>query len=548
MNLIREFVLNSRRLALTACIASVVCGASRVGLLIITNLAIVSEAISPAIPLAFIGLCALLLGSAIVSETMLVRIAQNCVFKLRLELSRHILATPLRQLQSIGRDRLNSVFSDDIANIANALSLMPIICIDGSMILGCLVYIGWLSWSLLLTVAAFMALGIASFQVLQGRALHWLHSARESSDGLYAHFRSLIEGNKELKMHKRRRAAFFDTQFRVAAENIRQKIIQGKAFYTLADHWGNLLFYLAIGAVLFVHPGMAAESRLKVGFVLSVLYLMGPLASLMIALPGVGKGVAALRYFNGMKASLAAPDTEEVDAEDCFGLTHDPAVLELRNIRHAYYHDRDERSFTLGPIDLTIHPGELVFLIGGNGSGKTTLAMIILGLYTPDHGEIYLNGVLVTDANRDAYRQHFAAVFADAFLFDSLFGHEDDAVTERVHELLGKLQLKHKVKLRDNRFSTLDLSQGQRKRLALLSAYLDNRAFYLFDEWAAEQDPIFKNLFYTELLPELKAQGKTVLVITHDDQYYHLADRCIRFDSGQIMDWLISTKGIRLSN
>ncbi|CAG0956286.1 partial ABC transporter ATP-binding/permease protein YojI, partial [Myxococcaceae bacterium] len=178
--------------------------------------------------------------------------------------------------------------------------------------------------------------------------------------------------------------------------------------------------------------------------------------------------------------------------------------------------------------------GELVFLVGGNGSGKTTSAMILLGLYTPDQGDIRLNGVLVTDANRDAYRQHFAAVFSDAFLFDSLFGHEDAAAAERAHELLGKLQLRHKVTLHGNRFSTLDLSQGQRKRLALLSAYLDNRAFYVFDEWAAEQDPVFKNLFYTELLPELKAQGKTVLVITHDDQYYHLADRCIRFESGRL--------------
>lgn len=534
MNLICEYVLNSRRLAAMALIASIACGASRVGLLIMTNLAIVADEVSLAIPLAFVGFCVVLLGSAVVSETILVTIAQDCVFKLRLELSRQILATPLRQLQNIGRDRLNAAFSDDISNIANALSLMPIICIDGSMILGCLIYIGWLSWSLLFTVVAFIALGVVSFQTLQHRALRWLHSARESNDGLYAHFRALIEGNKELKMHRRRRAAFFDTQFRATAENIRQKIIQGKAFYTIADHWGNLLFYLAIGMVLFIHPGSGMESQVKIGYILSVLYLMGPLASLMIALPGVGRGVSALRYFNEIKSSLASVNTEEADAGNCFGLTHAPAVLELRNIRHAYYHEQDERNFTLGPIDLTIHPAELVFIIGGNGSGKTTFALIMSGLYTPDQGEIYLNGVLVTDANRDAYRQHFAAVFSDVFLFEALFGHENGAVTERVHELLGKLQLKHKVKLQDNRFSTLDLSQGQRKRLALLSAYLDNRAFYLFDEWAAEQDPIFKNLFYTELLPELRALGKTVFVITHDDRYFYLADRCIRFESGRI--------------
>ncbi|CAG0992360.1 partial ABC transporter ATP-binding/permease protein YojI, partial [Myxococcaceae bacterium] len=352
MNLIREFMLDSWRLAALACVASIACGASRVGLLVITNWAIVSGEVSLAMPLAFVGLCVVLLASAIVSETILVRIAQGCVFKLRVELSQHILSTPLRQLQNVGRDRLNAAFSDDISSIANALSLMPVICIDGAMVLGCLIYIGWLSWSLLLTVAAFLALGVVSFQLLQDRALRWLHSARESNDGLYAHFRSLIEGNKELKMHKRRRAAFFDTQLRATAEDIRRNIIQGKAFYTLADHWGNLLFYLAIGMVLFVHPGAALESRVKIGYVLSVLYLMGPLASLMIALPGIGKGVAALGYFNDMKASLDRPAVEAADGGDCFGLAHAPAALELRGIRHAYYHGEAERSFTLGPIDL----------------------------------------------------------------------------------------------------------------------------------------------------------------------------------------------------
>jgi putative pyoverdin transport system ATP-binding/permease protein len=183
-----------------------------------------------------------------------------------------------------------------------------------------------------------------------------------------------------------------------------------------------------------------------------------------------------------------------------------------------------------------LHPGELVFLIGGNGSGKTTLALLLVGLYVPEQGYIRLNGELITDVNREAYRQQFTAVFAEPYLFESLLGYEDVDIEQRAREVLVQLQLEHKVRIEKGRFSTLDLSQGQRKRMVLLSAYLDNRPFCVFDEWAADQDPIFKKIFYTKLLPDLKRQGKTVIVITHDDRYFGLADYCIKLVDGQLVD------------
>ena len=105
---------------------------------------------------------------------------------------------------------------------------------------------------------------------------------------------------------------------------------------------------------------------------------------------------------------------------------------------------------------------------------------------------------------------------------------------QRGNELLAKLHLQNKVKVQDGAFTTLTLSQGQRKRLALVVAYLENRPFLVFDEWAADQDPVFKEIFYHELLPELRAMGKTILVISHDDRYFHLADRLIRMENGRL--------------
>jgi putative ATP-binding cassette transporter len=176
----------------------------------------------------------------------------------------------------------------------------------------------------------------------------------------------------------------------------------------------------------------------------------------------------------------------------------------------------------------------LVFLTGGNGSGKTTLAKVITGLYVPESGEIKLNGQEVTDETIDDYRQYFSVVFSDFYLFESLLGLNNPEADEKARKYLEQLQLAHKTTVIGGALSSVDLSQGQRKRLALLTAYLEDRPFYVFDEWAADQDPYFREIFYHEILPELKSRGKTLLVISHDDRYYYLGDRVIRLDYGKI--------------
>src|SRR5207249_2754344 len=160
----------------------------------------------------------------------------------------------------------------------------------------------------------------------------------------------------------------------------------------------------------------------------------------------------------------------------------------------------------------------VVFLIGGNGSGKTTLAKLLMGLYPPESGAIYLDSQPITDSSREAYRQLFSVVFSDFYLFEQLIGLVSPGLDARARDYLVQLQLDRKVQVEHGILSTTALSQGQRKRLALLTAYLENRPFYIFDEWAADQDPVFKELFYTKILSDLKARGKTVLVITHDDK------------------------------
>jgi putative ATP-binding cassette transporter len=259
---------------------------------------------------------------------------------------------------------------------------------------------------------------------------------------------------------------------------------------------------------------------------------MRPLESILENLPAIAQASIALRKIDTLGLSLAS--RAETIPQDKPNPQPFFNSIELVQITHTYRRENEESNFTLGPIDLTFHPGELIFIVGGNGSGKSTLAKLVTGLYIPDAGKIRLDGEPITEQNREAYRQLFATVFSDFYLFERILGINLDNLDTQAQQYLRQLQLEHKVQVKEGILSTTDLSQGQRKRLALLTAYLEDRPIYLFDEWASDQDPLFREIFYKQLLPELKHRSKAVLVISHDDRYFHLADRTIELDYGKL--------------
>jgi putative ATP-binding cassette transporter len=74
----------------------------------------------------------------------------------------------------------------------------------------------------------------------------------------------------------------------------------------------------------------------------------------------------------------------------------------------------------------------------------------------------------------------------------------------------------------------------------LIHVFLEDRPVVVLDEWAADQDPTFRRVFYEQLLPEMKRHGKTLIVISHDDAYFHVADRVIEMDAGRIIERRLS--------
>jgi putative pyoverdin transport system ATP-binding/permease protein len=568
MDIIKFIWRTCRGMMVLTTAAAALSGICNAGLMWLVNDALVSTQSATRILIwSFIALGVGKVGTNFVSQALLAKFSQGAIAQLRRDLMRKILSVPLRDLEEIGTSRILVALTDDVFNITQALLAIPIITVNVAILIGGAAYLGFLSWQILAAVGGLIVLGAVGYRLIVRSAYVSLSRAREEEDRLYGYFRALTEGIKELKLHRSRRGEFLSRKIQNTTEIFQRHNVKAEMRFISAQTWSHLLYFALIGFVLFLIPALASfDKKTLSGYVIATLFLMGPLAGVLSSFSLFGRANVALHKIQQLGISL-----ENHSSEDCPIDLPEPHIsferLQLSGVTHTYHVEQEDSSFTLGPINLTFQPGELVFLVGGNGSGKSTLAKIISGLYLPEAGEIRLDGQPITHKNRDEYRQLFSAVFADFYLFEDLMGlknghgkalaaangNGDENVFAaanhngngngngagnldvQAREYLKRLHLHHKIRISEGVLSTTAVSQGQRKRLALLTAYLEDRPFYLFDEWASDQDPTFKKVFYQQLLPELKARGKTVLVITHDDQYFDAADRIIKLDYGKLI-------------
>lgn len=514
-------------------LTGIISGLSSAALVAVINSTLSNTLDARLLPWLFGGLSVAVLFSGFLSHYLLNRLSAKIVCDLRIQISRLILAAPYPYLQKLGKSALLANLTEDITAIANASQLLPIVCINFAVVAGSMAYLSWLSWHLALVLAGVIVFGVLSSSLFREWPKKAVLKAREEYDVLSSDFRALTEGVRELKLHKQRSDAFMAQSLAASAEAYRRYSFRGAVSYLLVNQWAQLLYFLVIAVILYVFPvWQVIDQKVIGGYTLVFLFMMSPLTILTNSLPVFSRANVSLqkvRQLGDQLNSRIVPADTADKPESCAGF----AGLSLQGVTHSFHREKENRNFTLGPVDLDFKSGELVFLIGGNGSGKTTLAMLLIGLYMPEQGIIRWNGEVVDNANRDEYLQNFSVIFSDFYLFDELYGVDNENIL--IADYLQRLHLHHKVQVENGRFSSVNLSQGQRKRLALLVAYLEDRPFYVFDEWAADQDPEFKHLFYTELLPALKKRGKTVLIISHDDRYFYLADRCIKLEEGRII-------------
>jgi putative ATP-binding cassette transporter len=347
----------------------------------------------------------------------------------------------------------------------------------------------------------------------------------------------LIDGFRELKLHRGRRNAYLAESLEPTMASVRGETTRGLTSFAVAEGWGQLAYFGFIGVLLFAIPSLQPISRpTLVAAVLVVLYLMSPIDIILTWLPILGRARASLQKVQALIPTL------ELRSNLGGGRPFTTKVSELREsvslegVTYTYRDKNDDATFALEPLDLTLWPGEIVVLAGGNGSGKTTVVKLLSGLYRPETGAVRLDGRVVDDHDREAYRQLFSVVFADGYLFADFIGLATADVEAKARAALERFGLTAEVTIHGRSFSTVELSQGQRRRLALLGALLEDRPICIFDEWAANQDLAFKQFFYYKLLPELKAAGKALLVISHDESYFDIADRVIRLQDGRLLD------------
>ncbi|NYE25991.1 ATP-binding cassette domain-containing protein [Pigmentiphaga litoralis] len=559
-------IQQSRNLMIGAAVASVLSGICSV--LLLTQITAALTAASPAeravLAWRFAGFAVVAMVSQMVASVLFERLNQRAHADMRRFISGRVIDAEYRRLEEIGGPRVQSALSEHSTQVAEFFVSFPTILVNAIIVTGCLVYMALLSWYVFLAAVVVIGLGSVGYHLAHLRAIRHLDVASKEQDKLFDHFRSLMDGAKELRLHAGKRRRFADTVLGGSIETVRRERAFGMSVFLVSTAWGNFLIYAFIGLVLFVLVGDVPErGRVMTGFALVFVYMVAPLENLLMALPRANMARVSgarideitqqldrttlddasrdLASSTGPRrgtpslASTGLPYPAPADLPHPASTELPFAGLALRDVCHTYYHEGLDDLFKLGPIALTFAPGEITYLVGGNGSGKTSLAKLLVGLYQPESGEILCNGDLVTDANRDRYRQNFSAIFSDFHLFDQLLEGASADRDAQGNALLTKLNLHHKVQVINGAFTTRALSQGQRKRLALVVAYLEDRPFLVFDEWAADQDPVFKDVFYRELLPELRARGKAVLVISHDDRYFHLADRLVRMENGQVI-------------
>lgn len=537
----------SGHLLACAVVASLAGGAASVGLIATINRALSTPADQlTVLGLRFAALAVAVLLCRTAALMLFVRLNQTVLASLREHIAGRLLASPYAELERVGPGRGLALLGEDTNQVATLLVALPFVVMNGTIVLGCLAYLAYLSWQVFLFALIAVLTGSVCYRLSRKRSQRYLRDAGKWHDVLIERFGAIFAGAKELKLHRQRREAFASGPLAEAIDAVRTNRTQGLSLLYLSLTIGSTLFFAVIGIILFVvQRPLGADAAVASGYTLVFLYMMAPLEGLLNSLPQFNLARIAYQRI----ADTTGPLAVEQGHADAAGDRRPFAELALHGVTHRYFRDGEDGAFTLGPIDLSLRAGEVVFLVGGNGSGKTTLAKLLVGLYAPERGSVSLNGEPIADAaDRERHRQQCTAVFSDFHLFDSLLGaaagdgetgaHEARyaSLDARANELLARLQLQHKVTVRDGAFSTRALSQGQRKRLALVAACLEERPVIVLDEWAADQDPAFKAVFYREIVPALRAQGKAVLVISHDDRYFDAGDRIVLLEQGRIRE------------
>ncbi|MEZ8702957.1 multidrug ABC transporter permease/ATP-binding protein [Vibrio cyclitrophicus] len=473
-----------------------------------------------------------LLVTATVAQVALHKLGHQFVYNKRCELVSQLLNTDIEQVEKVGSAGVLASLNTDIRNITIAFVHLPELIYGLVLTFVALAYLAFLSMPLFgISVLMLSLTGVIGYMLVTRITKH-VKQVREYDDNLYHDYQSLIDGRKELSLNPFRAKRYFDETFSINAEGYRKEVTQADILNGFAANMANTVVLALIGLNFYLAIGLGwATVEVASTFALVVLFMRTPLMSAVGSIPTLITANISMRKLSSLDLSPNRTLNPKSAQTKVF------KSLSLVEASYRYRSDSDGDSFGVGPINFKIERGEHIFVIGGNGSGKSTFARLLTGLYRPHAGQVYVDGNEVTQQHWQDYRQQFSAVFSDFHLFHQIVdGEGQDIDSKDIDEWMVRLEMAHKVDHKQGTLSDVRYSQGQRKRLALMMSVLEKRGCILLDEWAADQDPRFRKLFYRKLLPLLKERGVTVIAITHDDAYFDVADRIFKMDSGNLIE------------
>jgi cyclic peptide transporter len=463
-------------------------------------------------------------------------VVEGIVEKVRLRIVDKIRYSDLVSIENIGRAPAYNVISTHALNISRAATSIVTAFTALALLCWASLIILYLSVTAFLILAGAVMFVVVTFNANQARVNAWTTESVKQDNRFVEAFGDLIDGFKELKLNSAKANDFVEVSLKPLAAEVRALRTEAGLGLNRSILLATLGLFIVLAALVFLLPVLAPSEVSKLPRLTTfMVFLFGPLGQVVGVLPTFNDAIASVREIERVEQLLnSIYEQGSADPISAVGPAASFEMLECTTLAFSYRDERGQPSFSLAPLNFQLSKGDLVFITGGNGSGKSTFLKVLAGLYPPARGSIALNGVVVGSDNRQGYRSLFSAVFSDFHLFDRVYGIKE-VDQRRVRDLLDLTDLSHKTSIVDHQITTVDLSSGQRKRLALVLSLLEDKPILLLDEWAAEQDPPFRRKFYREILPWLKEQEKTVVAVTHDDDHYDIADRVLKMQFGNFV-------------
>lgn len=470
----------------------------------------------------------LYVGGQHIIRNKLICFTNNAVFSKRMHIIKRFMGTSYEEIEKLGNGKIQAVLNNDaeiVSNFANTF----VSAITGIVtLLCCFMYLYFCNkYALLITFLVLLI--IVTIYFIYGRKANKINdSARDIQNVYYKYIQDFLDGIKELVLNHRKGEMFVEDMEQICGQYKYQKTKSGKVYANLFVV-GELLFTIVIACTAFIIPLVINNipSSELAGYIFILLYMTGPINIVLDSIPNILNIKICWNRIDELVSILNKNSLENYNG-NTIEQKSEKIKLEFKNLIFCY-DAKDETAFKIGPINETLESGEIIFITGGNGSGKSTFCKLITGLYNATFGKILLN-----DKEIDSYhlRMEYTAIFSDFHLFERLYGIDCSKNEKQIENYLKMFGLYKKVSVVDGKFTTINLSTGQKKRLALIVSLLEDKDIYIFDEWAADQDPIFRRYFYTEILPELKSRGKCIIAVTHDDKYFELCDKHYKFEYG----------------